>query len=421
MLPNKGKGLILLRLLNDLLRRLPKSKNDDIIFCGRILLFLSSAFPVGEKSGVNLRGNFNLGKVIGFEETPAVEEEQKMDVDEEAGAKKAIVAPDFYTVFWSLQKYFINPQSLFVFPPSPADPPPVAPSSRSEATRASTDAARTTSSTATSTSKPSSSAVPTVPSASSTSPVPPPADGFPALRHGLVKTLEVFRDHTRKEREVTSSSSSTNVNAYPSSSSSRSDRDRKKMSAFERGDIDVEQDFTEETQSYFFPKFLTSRNLLSLELADPAFRRQILVQALILFQYLLAFIPNGHLSSSITTQKLGPVDEAWIKEMRVKVTMELESMGGGGKLFRGTVELILRREQNWVRPHLSSPFELVADETIYRSTGNCKPVSSSRNRQSTQSRLQRGRRASWRRWYASRKLGRILSGIRRSPSCGRRI
>lgn len=76
MHPGRGKGLSLLRLLNDLLRRLPKSRTEHVIFCGRILLFLSSVFPLGEKSGVNLRGNFNLGKVTSFEEQLPKEDEQ---------------------------------------------------------------------------------------------------------------------------------------------------------------------------------------------------------------------------------------------------------------------------------------------------------------------------------------------------------
>lgn len=67
MNPLKGKGLILLRLLNELLRRLPKSKTEDVVFCGRILTFLSSSYPLGEKSGVNLRGNYNTGKVTSYE------------------------------------------------------------------------------------------------------------------------------------------------------------------------------------------------------------------------------------------------------------------------------------------------------------------------------------------------------------------
>lgn len=57
MVPQKGKALILLRTLNDLLRRLSKT-GSTTIFCGRILTFLSGVFPLGERSGVNLRGEY---------------------------------------------------------------------------------------------------------------------------------------------------------------------------------------------------------------------------------------------------------------------------------------------------------------------------------------------------------------------------
>jgi THO complex subunit 1 len=57
LVPQKGKALILLRTLNDLLRRLSKM-GSTTIFCGRILTFLSGVFPLGERSGVNLRGEY---------------------------------------------------------------------------------------------------------------------------------------------------------------------------------------------------------------------------------------------------------------------------------------------------------------------------------------------------------------------------
>lgn len=77
-------------------------------------------------------------------------------------------------------------------------------------------------------------------------------------------------------------------------------------------------------EHYFFPKFLTSRNLLELEvrpflpflargkltkvtqLADAAFRRQILVQALVLFQYLLNFSPAERAKSVALPMTNGP-------------------------------------------------------------------------------------------------------------------
>jgi hypothetical protein len=57
MVPQNKKALVLLRTLNDLLRRLSKM-GSNTIFCGRILTFLSGVFPLGERSGVNLRGEY---------------------------------------------------------------------------------------------------------------------------------------------------------------------------------------------------------------------------------------------------------------------------------------------------------------------------------------------------------------------------
>jgi len=50
MLPTKGKGLILLRFCNELLRRV--SKTENTVLCGKILMFLASVFPLTERSGI---------------------------------------------------------------------------------------------------------------------------------------------------------------------------------------------------------------------------------------------------------------------------------------------------------------------------------------------------------------------------------
>lgn len=103
MVPQKGKALVLLRTLNDLLRRLSK-KGATTKFCGRILTFLSSVFPLGERSGVNLRGEFgpawdgpSLTKKEDAQsksekpEESQVAESEKMEVDEEKGVDTAAV------------------------------------------------------------------------------------------------------------------------------------------------------------------------------------------------------------------------------------------------------------------------------------------------------------------------------------------
>ncbi|NXW35979.1 THOC1 protein, partial [Phaetusa simplex] len=79
----------LLRMCNDLLRRLSKSQNT--VFCGRIQLFLARLFPLSEKSGLNLQSQFNLENVTVFNtnehestlgQKHTEEREEGMDVEE---------------------------------------------------------------------------------------------------------------------------------------------------------------------------------------------------------------------------------------------------------------------------------------------------------------------------------------------------
>lgn len=83
MIPQKGKALVLLRTLNDLLRRLSNT-GATTMFCGRILTFLSRVFPLGERSGVNLRGEYGpTWNGPGTKpEATAEPEKDKMEVDE---------------------------------------------------------------------------------------------------------------------------------------------------------------------------------------------------------------------------------------------------------------------------------------------------------------------------------------------------
>lgn len=75
--PTRGKGLILLRTTNELKRRL--SRETDAAFIGRIMIFISLLLPPWERSGVNLRGNYNVESITKYED----EDENKMDIDGE--------------------------------------------------------------------------------------------------------------------------------------------------------------------------------------------------------------------------------------------------------------------------------------------------------------------------------------------------
>jgi THO complex subunit 1 len=109
----KQKQLVILRTCNELLRRL--SRALDPAFCGRVFIFMFQSFPLGDKSSVNLRGEYHVENVTIFDqETPAADGE-KMDVDMDAKPHKdKPLDPDtLYPVFWSLQESFNQPKRLF--------------------------------------------------------------------------------------------------------------------------------------------------------------------------------------------------------------------------------------------------------------------------------------------------------------------
>lgn len=292
MVPEKGNSLVFLRMQNNLLRRLSKSLHT--VFCGRILAFLASVFPISERSGVNLRGAFNTGNVTIFEgeeeatsspeadgmvvegekvlvgevaKREAKEEgedeeeadkakEDAMQVDagakegsadkEDAEAKKrkeesakaeaeakkkkaeaekaAADKRQFYNTFWSLQPLLSNPQDLFKsFRPPPAGPVAALQSSTSSRSNPSSSSSHNT--------------------AGKEEEINPSTPQLALLREGIVKTLEVFANTNKREIEL----------------SGKEGGEKGKG----RG-VDLE-DEEQVKEHYFFPKYLTKRNLLDLE------------------------------------------------------------------------------------------------------------------------------------------------------------
>uniref|UniRef100_A0A6M2EHN9 Uncharacterized protein n=1 Tax=Populus davidiana TaxID=266767 RepID=A0A6M2EHN9_9ROSI len=169
----RGK-LVMLRTCNQLLRRL--SKANDVVFCGRILMFLAHFFPLSERSAVNIKGVFNTSNETKYEKEPP-----------------AAISLDFnfYKTMWSLQEYFCDP-SLTLSPIK-----------------------------------------------------------WQKFSSSLMVILNAFEAQPLSEEE----GSANNL---------------------------------EEEAASFNIKYLTSSKLMGLELKDPSFRRHVLVQCLILFDYLKA-------------------------------------------------------------------------------------------------------------------------------------
>lgn len=96
----------LLRMCNDLLRRLSRSQNT--VFCGRILLFLAQFFPFSERSGLNIVSEFNLENLTEY----GGDSKDMGEVVEDAEVKVQIDY-NLYCKFWALQDFFRNPNQCY--------------------------------------------------------------------------------------------------------------------------------------------------------------------------------------------------------------------------------------------------------------------------------------------------------------------
>ncbi|KAH8686704.1 THO complex subunit 1 transcription elongation factor-domain-containing protein [Ilyonectria robusta] len=287
----KQKQLIILRTCNELLRRL--SRAEDTGFCGRVFIFMFQSFPLGDKSSVNLRGEYHVENVTTYETSP-VDADSKMDVDappsgprEQIESRLSSKATDpkksdkpldpnaLYPLFWSLQENFSQPKRLFETP------------------------------------------------------------HLAAFKESLGATMKVFQT------------------IHNDRGSRKSAEDSKR--SLKRKREDGEDD---DTNNAFNPKYLTSRDLFELEISDLSFRRHILVQALIIIDFLLSLSAQSRekLSAAASTNKavmyidqiLSEDDTKWANDMKRTIADYLRQ-GSDGPYFYRMVETVLARDKNWVR------------------------------------------------------------------------
>uniref|UniRef100_UPI003AAF3CDB THO complex subunit 1 n=1 Tax=Centroberyx gerrardi TaxID=166262 RepID=UPI003AAF3CDB len=254
----------LLRMCNDLLRRLSKSQNT--VFCGRIQLFLARLFPLSEKSGLNLQSQFNLDNITVFNKNEqestlgqkhTEEKEEGMEVEEGEMGEEDAPAPcsipidyNLYRKFWTLQDYFRNPVQCY--------------------------------------------------------------DKFSWMTFLKYsdETLAVFKSY--------------------------------KLDDMQASKRKLEELRTSGGEHVYFAKFLTSEKLMDLQLSDSNFRRHILLQYLILFQYL-----KGQVKFKSSSCVLNDDQTTWIEDTTKLVYQLLREIPPDGDKFATMVEHILNTEENW--------------------------------------------------------------------------
>ncbi|KAI0540790.1 THO complex subunit 1 transcription elongation factor-domain-containing protein [Xylaria digitata] len=297
----KQKSLVILRSCNDLLRRL--SRAEDAAFCGRVYIFMFQSIPPGDRSSVNLRGEYHVENVTAFEQVPATSDgsaDDKMDVDAEGDASKneskdaksTIKAVSFeaknksesdktldtdslYPVFWSLQHFFSQPTTLF---------------GQAELTK---------------------------------------------FKSGIEATMSAF-ETVEKTQKTTKGP------------------DEYKSIPQKRKVAEANEDLRSTNNN---PKYLTSRELFELEISDLYFRRHILIQAFIILDFLLSLTPQARAKIANVQQNrsvvyadknLGEDDAKWAKGMKDRITSYIQAESDGFFFFR-VVESVISRDKGWVR------------------------------------------------------------------------
>ncbi|KAI1460587.1 THO complex subunit 1 transcription elongation factor-domain-containing protein [Annulohypoxylon moriforme] len=296
-----AKKLVILRFCNDLLRRL--SRAEDTAFCGRVFIFMFQCFPLGDRSSVNLRGEYHVENVTTFEDIPAKSNDSAdtMVIDTESdsakdgkGENKSTTkavsfdsknkpAPEkpldtdaLYPVFWSLQHYFSQPTTLFD----------------------STELSK--------------------------------------FKAGLEATMSAFETVEKLQRSTKGS-------------------DENKLIPQKRKQSEGDDDLRSSTNN---PKYLTSRELFELEISDLYFRRHILIQAFIILDFLLSLTPQARAklanikvqnrSVVYGDQTLGTDDMNWATHMKTRIQNYIQAENDGFFFFR-VLESVISRDKGWVR------------------------------------------------------------------------
>ncbi|KAH8277474.1 hypothetical protein KR026_011390, partial [Drosophila bipectinata] len=256
----------ILRMCNDLLRRLSRTQNT--VFCGRILLFLSKFFPFSERSGLNIVSEFNLDNYTEYGlDSKDHDDNDNKELEDTAEDIPLKIDYDLYCKFWSLQEFFRNPNQCY---------------SKAQWKM------------------------------------------FQMHTENILQSFASFKLEDLRQ--------STNDIASESGQAMEIDDEA----------VDSAAVSTVNKASHFFAKFLTNPKLLALQLSDSNFRRAILVQFLILFQYLQVTVKFKNDSYTLTTDQTD-----FIKDTETRVYKLLEETPPYGRRFARTVSHMLQREEMW--------------------------------------------------------------------------
>ncbi|WVQ95789.1 hypothetical protein IAU59_002888 [Kwoniella sp. CBS 9459] len=295
---SRGKALPLLRTINAFLRFLPRTP-ADLVFRGRVHQFASSVISVADKSAINMRGDYAEVRTVWDEEEIRKEEVEEVKQDEGVEDGEGDVKMEDQAESKS------DEQKIKDATATPTEP----------------DFYSTLWSLQQYFAHP--------PSLDGPSTGTPPQTPFEVFKEKSDFVLPRLFAQTQKEKNLLG------------------------KDADVVGKKRKRSDEQEGQGGFFHPRYLTGKRLLEHELADPSFRRQILTQYFILFQFLLNLTPASAGKQAFTggmprTFVLGPDDEKWVIAKIQGIREELKQMVDGPR-FEETVLSIITRERHYAQ------------------------------------------------------------------------
>eukprot|EP00484_Ammonia_sp_Unknown_P029784 CAMPEP_0197049244 /NCGR_PEP_ID=MMETSP1384-20130603/24429_1 /TAXON_ID=29189 /ORGANISM="Ammonia sp." /LENGTH=897 /DNA_ID=CAMNT_0042481497 /DNA_START=39 /DNA_END=2732 /DNA_ORIENTATION=- len=120
-------------------------------------------------------------------------------------------------------------------------------------------------------------------------------------------------------------------------------------------------------------KYLTSPRLFNKQLANPSFRRYLLVQTLIFLKSHNVKIPQEHRPKITPIDKFTDKQQQWFSDTYAEIVNHiLPSIPPNGKSFTNTVKCILNRDENWLTWKYNK--KELRCHPLKRSLGNMQPV-----------------------------------------------
>lgn len=348
---SRAPGTTLIRFGNALLRRLSKTQHAQ--FSGEILMYLAHAFPLTEKSALNIRGNYNTENITYYEgdgrssEQQENEEQQEdvemKDSDQQETAKSTPTPEEqeqadpekakkdaMYRRFWSLQDIFCDPTLLFAQGQ-------------------------------------------------------PGTDKMAELKATLATVLAELKKwelqyNTQRDRENEIRRQEMDLSSDDEEDED-DDEDDKDDANTQGQSKSVDDDSTTTSSSMpssssvlFVPKWLTRRDLFELQLKDISFRRAVLTQMSVLIEFLLGFENTPNSTNSILAKMTTPptnksvlynftldsTDASFLSDLKRQIrrstfqTIDLQPQ------YLRTVDAVLSRDRFWQTWKLQScpPFGL---------------------------------------------------------------